>query len=179
MNLAATLAIYAGGPGSGCRGSNCGRPKTSETSGSPSLKVNGNGWLTSKGILHQNNKDESHYQSAIRLGLAKENVNTRDAIETDDAQKAGNIRVILYSGLPKMIGFHAEKNDANTRALIVKALGDNLDSGQVIIDFGIGHDTSTFANEVSPQTAIKMLQNPKYGRSEVSKWHVSSARVAA
>lgn len=26
MNLASTIAIYAGGPGSGCRGSNCGRP---------------------------------------------------------------------------------------------------------------------------------------------------------
>lgn len=27
MKLAATISIYAGGPGSGCRGDNCGRPK--------------------------------------------------------------------------------------------------------------------------------------------------------
>lgn len=28
MNLSATIAIYGGGPGSGCTGPNCGRPKT-------------------------------------------------------------------------------------------------------------------------------------------------------
>jgi hypothetical protein len=28
MNLASTLSIYGGGPGSGCEGPNCGRPKT-------------------------------------------------------------------------------------------------------------------------------------------------------
>ena len=28
MNLAATLSMYAGGPGSGCQGPNCGRPRT-------------------------------------------------------------------------------------------------------------------------------------------------------
>jgi hypothetical protein len=28
MNLSASISLYAGGPGSGCQGENCGRPKT-------------------------------------------------------------------------------------------------------------------------------------------------------
>lgn len=30
MNLASSIALYAGGPGSGCHGPNCGRPRTTE-----------------------------------------------------------------------------------------------------------------------------------------------------
>lgn len=72
MNLATTIALYGGGVGSGCKGPNCGRPKTKAAT-PPSEPVEGTGWYKEGKfypITREGKMESDHMATAREVGLA-------------------------------------------------------------------------------------------------------------
>lgn len=109
----ASALVDAGGPGSGCHGDNCGRPKSGKWI-RPDYKIGNddlakmdrefaerdanNGWITQDGKFHSNGRMETHEQAAKRLGLI-------DKLHPDDY--IGDIRKALGKGAVRL------RNDFN------------------------------------------------------------------
>lgn len=111
MNLAATISVYAGGPGSGCRGENCGRKPSwwNEPSDNPYARGMSKGeelmdWFsrhkvpqdeTGKYILYHATPTKGGATTVIRSGsyLAEDAATAKQQARRDRGPKAGKIVV--------------------------------------------------------------------------------------
>lgn len=124
MNLTGTIElVYGGGPGSGCRGSNCGRK--SEDGG----MIAENGWLTPEGRFLPS-KGVPHSQSAVDYGLGNDPTPMRAALRN------GNVRISRQGQAVYLEGWRA---DGRTKDLMDEAIsrlrGDIQD---VMLEFSVG-----------------------------------------
>lgn len=131
MNLASTISLLAGGPGSGCHGENCGRKARKSLFDKPksgAASWEDVAWVTNEGKLVPF-KNGGHGRTARATGLIPKN--TEHLMEQTVAmERKGHIRV-FGEGAPH---FESENFDSGTRRALYEAIRDNP-TGKVSFEF--------------------------------------------
>jgi hypothetical protein len=164
MNLQTTISIYGGGPGSGCRGTDCGRPKTS------SPRIGGNtygGWITPQGEYVQKERVESHRETAERNGFGTQH-GPEDA--EDDAKQHGYVRVLSSMKIGRVAFDFVDS--PSTRALVLKALDSSDDLTHVDLEMRQTDGVKAkWQENLTVAQARNFLQTGR-APSAVAQWHI-------
>lgn len=114
MKLSDTVRLYAGGPGSGCQGPNCGR----KAGGGKPARIEEDGWVTKDGQFFPNWGTNSHYQTAVNHKLTEKGAGEWYDREAD-ALRQGHVRVTMNTGKGgRSVALEAWKKDEHSADLI-------------------------------------------------------------
>lgn len=138
-----------------------------------------NGWITKSGEFHENKSDdETHSESAVRLGLGSEG---GPEFGHDEAISNGNIRVAHISLKGENVTiFTAYTGNANTKKILSKAI-DSIRGGKVTIEYlkdGRDSKKASYTGVVTPDQARTFLSTGNLP-SKVAQFHSEQTFVEA
>lgn len=177
MNLATTVSIYGGGPGSGCTGPDCGRkPQIGPVSNPGVIHRGTEGWILPDGSYAEKREGpgfQTHVALAKELGLIGE-LGQGEQV----AKNQGAIRVSSWGDKNRRARVEMDLIDSpevRERAARVIENSPELTSVDLeMVNPGMVRRSDDWQENITPAQAVRYLRHG-VGLSDVAKWHQMSA----